>query len=246
MKILITDDEPLARERMRRLLEESGEHMIVGEAANGKQALQMTGDLNPDVILLDIRMPEMDGLETALHLSNLNNPPAVIFTTAFSEHALSAFDHNAVDYLLKPIRRERLEDALKKARKVNRAQLLELGKNDETEHMRSHISAQISGKIQLVPIENVYYFLAEQKYVTVRHTEGEVIIDESLKSLEEEFGERLLRIHRNALVNRAHLASLDKQPSGQWVVKIRELGARLEVSRRHLTQVRKQLKVMRN
>lgn len=245
MKILITDDEPLARERLRRLVEETGDYRVIGEAGSGTEALQLSGDLNPDIIMLDIRMPDMDGLETALHLSKLNNPPAVIFTTAFSEHALAAFDHNAVDYLLKPIRRERLEAALKKARKVNRAQLQALGRNDETDHTRSHISAQISGKIQLVPIENVYYFLAEQKYVTVRHSSGEVIIDEPLKSLEEEFGERLLRIHRNALVARAHLEALEKQASGQWVIKIRDIGERLEVSRRHLTTVRKQLKEMR-
>jgi two-component system response regulator AlgR len=246
MRILITDDEPLARDRLRRLVEEAGEFQVVGEASNGTEALQLSSDLHPDIILLDIRMPDMDGLEAALHLSKLSNPPAVIFTTAFSEHALAAFDHNAVDYLLKPIRRERLEAALKKARKVNRAQLLTLGRNEETDHTRTHISAQISGKIQLVPIENVYYFLAEQKYVTVRHADGEVIIDEPLKSLEEEFGERLMRIHRNALVAKAHLEALEKQASGQWVVKVRDIGSRLEVSRRHLTQVRKQLKEMRN
>lgn len=245
MRILITDDELLARERLRRLVEEVGDYCVVGEAGSGPEALQLCGDLNPDIILLDIRMPDMDGLETALHLSKLDNPPAVIFTTAFSEHALAAFDHNALDYLLKPIRRERLEVALKKARRVNRAQLEALGHDEETDHTRSHISAQISGKILLVPIDNVHYFLAEQKYVTVRHSGGEVIIDEPLKSLEEEFGERLLRIHRNALVATAHLEALEKQSSGQWVVKIRDSGERLEVSRRHLTLVRKQLKEMR-
>lgn len=245
MKILITDDEPLARERLHRLVDDTGDYSVVGEAASGTEALQLCGELEPDIILLDIRMPDMDGLEAALHLSKLDNPPAVIFTTAFSEHALAAFDHNAVDYLLKPIRRERLEVALKKARKLNRSQLEAIGNDDETDHTRSHISAQISGKILLVPIENVFYFLAEQKYVTVRHSGGEVIIDEPLKTLEEEFSDRLLRIHRNALVAKAHLEALEKQSSGQWVVKIRESGDRLEVSRRHLTSVRKQLKEMR-
>lgn len=245
MNVLITDDEPLARERLRRLVEASGEYTVIGEAANGKQALQLTGELNPDILLLDIRMPEMNGLEAALHISSLGNPPAIIFTTAFSEHALAAFDHNAVDYLLKPVRQERLDEALKKARKVNRAQLIALGNNDETDNARTHISSQISGKIQLVPIENIYYFLADQKYVSVRHIGGEVIIDEPLRSLEEEFGDRLLRIHRNALVAKSWLDALEKLPSGHWIIKMRGPEEKLEVSRRHLSLVRKQLKQMR-
>jgi two-component system, LytTR family, response regulator AlgR len=245
MNILIADDEPLARERLKRLIDESDNYSVVGEAGDGKEVLVLCGKLTPDIVLMDIRMPDMDGLEAAYHLSHLENPPAIIFTTAFSEHALAAFNTNAVDYLLKPIRRDRLDEALKKARKVNRAQLLELGKNEETDHARSHISAQISGNIHLVPIEEIYFFHAEQKYVTVRHHHGEVIIDESLKSLEEEFGDRFIRIHRNALVSTSHLDSLEKQASGQWMVKLRGIDEKLEVSRRHMTQVRKQLKQLR-
>jgi len=242
MNILIADDEPLARSRLKRLAEESDDIHVVGEAGDGKETLLLCEKTNPDVILLDIRMPGMDGLETAYHLSHLVNPPAIIFTTAFSEHALAAFDNNAVDYLLKPIRQERLQQALKKARTVNRAQLVELGKNEETDHVRSHISAQISGNIHLIPIDEVYFFQADQKYVTVRHKQGEVIIDESLKSLEEEFGERFIRIHRNALVAKAHLDRLEKTSPGQWSVKIRGLEDKLEMSRRHMSIVRKLLK----
>ena len=245
MNILIADDEPLARSRLKRLVDESDNYQVVGEANDGKEVLLLCGKLNPDIVLMDIRMPDMDGLEAAYHLSHLENPPAIIFTTAFSEHALAAFNSHAVDYLLKPIRKDRLEEALKKARKVNRAQLLELGKNEETDHARSHISAQISGNIQLVPIEEIYFFHAEQKYVTVRHKNGEVIIDEPLKSLEEEFGDRFLRVHRNALVSKNYLDSLEKQSSGQWMVKIRGVNEKLEVSRRHMTQVRKQLKQLK-
>lgn len=242
MKILIADDEPLARSRLRRIIDDIGQHDIVGEAANGKEVLTQSGELKPDLILLDIRMPQMDGLEAALHLSNLDNPPAIIFTTAFSEHALAAFGSHAVDYVLKPIRRERLEQAIQKARKVNRAQLLELGHDDETDHSRTHISAQISGNIRLVPIEDIYFFQAEQKYTTVRYKGGEVLIDESLKSLEEEFGDRFVRIHRNALVAQNAMDGLEKLASGQWVVKLRGLDATLEVSRRHMTGIRKLLK----
>ena len=242
MNILIADDEPLARARLKRLVEEIENHQVVGEASDGKEALLLSSKLNPDLILMDIRMPDMNGLEAALHFSNLENPPAIIFTTAFSEHALAAFDSNAVDYLLKPIRRDRLEHALKKARSINRAQLLEIGNSDETVHSRTHISAQISGNIQLVPVDEIYFFQAEQKYVTVRHVKGEVIIDESLKSLEEEFGDRFIRIHRNAMVANAYLDSLEKRSNGQWMVKIRGIDTRLEVSRRHMTLVRKQIK----
>jgi two-component system response regulator AlgR len=230
---------------MRRIIEAIGHHEIIGEAANGKEVLLYAGEMRPDLILLDIRMPDMNGLEAALHLSNLDNPPAIIFTTAFSEHALAAFDSHAVDYLLKPIRRERLEQALSKARKVNRAQLQELGKDDETDHARTHISAQISGNIRLVPIEDIYFFQAEQKYVTVCFKDGEVLIDESLKSLEEEFGDRLIRIHRNALVAKRYLHALEKNDEGQWVVRMRGTDIPLEVSRRHMTNVRKQLKHLR-
>ncbi|MGD8941448.1 MAG: LytTR family DNA-binding domain-containing protein [Gammaproteobacteria bacterium] len=242
MKILIADDEPLARSRLRRIIEDMGYHDIVGEATNGKEVLIQSGDLKPDLILLDIRMPQMDGLEAALHLSNLDNPPAIIFTTAFSEHALAAFGSHAVDYVLKPIRRERLEQAIQKARKINRAQLVELGHDDETDHSRTHISAQISGNIRLVPIEDIFFFQAEQKYTTVRYQDGEVLIDESLKSLEEEFGDRFVRIHRNALVAKAYMDALEKLPSGQWVVKLRGQNTALEVSRRHMTGIRKLLK----
>ena len=134
MKILVADDEPLARERLKRLVEESENYRVVAEASDGKEVLLLCSKHNPDIVLMDIRMPDMDGLEAAYHLSHLENPPAIIFTTAFSEHALAAFNSHAVDYLLKPIRRDRLEEALKKARKVNRAQLLELGRNEETDH----------------------------------------------------------------------------------------------------------------
>ncbi|WP_455376454.1 LytR/AlgR family response regulator transcription factor [Kaarinaea lacus] len=245
MNILIADDEPLARARLRRLVDENETYRVVGEASDGKEVLLLCGKLNPDIVLMDIRMPDMDGLEAAFHLSNMENPPAIIFTTAFSEHALQAFNTNAVDYLLKPIRKDRLDEALKKARKVNRAQLMELGKNDETDHRRTHISAQISGNIQLIPVDEVYFFHAEQKYVTVRHVNGEVIIDESLKSLEEEFGERFIRVHRNALVAKNYLDSLEKQSTGQWMVKMRGVKESLEVSRRHMTQVRKLLKQLK-
>ena len=242
MKILIVDDEPLARTRMNRLLEDMDDIDVIGEAKNGKEALLRSSVVNPDIVMLDIRMPGMTGLETASHLANMKHPPAVIFTTAFSEHALEAFDANAVDYLLKPIRKERLQEALSKARKINRVQLLEIGKQDQASQSRTHISAYIGGNLQLVPSEQVYYFQAEQKYVMVRHPEGQMLIDDSLKLLEEEFSDRFLRIHRNSLVAIQHIEGLERDTSGKYQIYFRNIGDKLEVSRRTVASVRKRLK----
>lgn len=242
MKVLIVDDEPLARSRMQRLLNDMDDIEIAGEAKNGKEALLRSSVINPDIVLLDIRMPGMSGLETANHLAHLKYPPAIIFTTAFSEHALAAFEANAIDYLLKPIRKERLEEAISKARKVNRAQLAALGKLEEASHSRTHISAYVGGNLQLIPSEQVYYFQAEQKYVTVRHPEGQLLIDDSLKSLEEEYGGRLMRIHRNSLVAIQHVEGLERDSSGKYYIYFRNIDDRLEVSRRTVASVRKRLK----
>jgi len=244
MKVLIVDDEPLARSRVHRLLDDMPGIQIVGDAKSGKEALLRSSALHPDIVLLDIRMPEMDGLETARHLSNLKNPPAIVFTTAFSEHALAAFEAHAIDYLLKPIRRERLQEAIGKARKINRAQLLELGKQEQAAQARTHISAHVGGNLQLVPSESIYYFQAEQKYVSVRHPGGELLIDDSLKSLEEEFGARFLRIHRNSLVAEEYIEGLEKNAEGKYQITLRGIDDRLEVSRRMVATTRRRLKEM--
>lgn len=245
MRVLIVDDEPLARTRLVRLLNDMDEIETAGEAGTGREAIELTDVLNPDVVLLDIRMPEMDGLEAAMHLSQLDSPPAIIFTTAYNEHALAAFEANAVDYLLKPIRHERLADALARARRINRAQLLDIGQqesNEEGAHARTHISATIGGSLQLVPVAEVIYFQAEQKYVTVRHLGGQLLIDDPLKSLEVEFGDRFLRVHRNSLVAMQSVQGLERIPGGRYEIFFRVIDDRLEVSRRLATTVRKRLK----
>ncbi len=242
MKVLVVDDEPLARKRVSRLLDEIGHCQIVGEATNGKEALIKSGELSPDLVLLDIRMPEMDGLEAALHFSQLPNPPAIIFTTAYSDHALKAFETNAVDYLLKPIRKERLEKAIANTHKLNRAQLSEL-KFDSGEKMtRSHLSVSVRGNIELIPVKNIIYFQADQKYVNLGYTKGKILIEDSLKSLENEFFELFLRIHRNALIAIQHLKGIEKNQEGQHCVKLHNTETRLEISRRYLPQVRKKIK----
>lgn len=242
MKILIVDDEHLARQRVTRLLEEIGGCTIVGEAGNGKEALLRSSELNPDIVLLDIRMPEMDGIETAKQLARLANPPAIVFITAYTDHALSAFEAHAVDYLVKPIRKERLQQALAKAHTLNRAQLASLHDANTPAQGRSHLNITSRGNLELIPVDDIFYFQADQKYVRIRSARGEALIEESLKQLEDEFPDRLMRIHRNALVAIVHVAGIEKDALGRCFVKLRHSDEKLEISRRHLPGVRKQIK----
>ena len=240
MKILLVDDETLARDRLRRLLEDEPQHEVVGEAANGIEAVKQCAELQPDLVLLDIRMPGMDGLETARHFLELESPPGVIFCTAYEEHAIQAFDLQAVGYLLKPVRRENLFTALEKSIRINRAQLAAL--RSEEEGGRSHLSAKTHKGVELIAIDDVQYLQADQKYVTVRFAAGELIIDETLRDLEDEFGERFVRVHRNALIARHHIDGLVKDENGQMCIKLKGVEDLIEVSRRHLPSVRKLIK----
>jgi two-component system, LytTR family, response regulator AlgR len=240
MRVLIVDDEKLARERLRELLAEIGGHTIVGEAMNGNEAVERTTELNPDVLLMDIRMPGMDGLEAAMHLMGLENPPSVIFTTAYDQHALNAFEVNAVDYLLKPIRKDRLAAALDKAHKLTLKQLKQINEAQDSPNARTHISVHLRGNIRLVPIQDVIYFMADSKYVTVRTPAEEHLIEDSLVNLEKEFGEKMfLRIHRNALVATGFIKGIEKSPAGTWQVSLKGTDKKLDVSRRHAASVRR-------
>ena len=241
MNVLIVDDEHLARQRLRHMLGETGDHTIVGEAENGEQALLQAQQANPDLILMDIRMPGMDGLEAASYINRLDNPPAIIFTTAYSEHALRAFETHAVGYLLKPIKQEHLTDAIQSAKRLNRAQLNQLRK-DENGDARSKICVKIRGSLELVPVSEILYFKADQKYVTLRTFDHEYLIEESLKTLETEFEHLFSRIHRNALVAETAINGLVKNQSGHACITFRDIDDQLEVSRRHLPEVRKKLK----
>ena len=241
MKIAIVDDEPLARARLRAQVEESGAGEVVGEAGNGVEALRIVEALKPDVVLLDIRMPGMDGLEAAHHLAGAESPPAVVFTTAYDEHALAAFDANAVDYLLKPIRSERLRQALDKAGALSRARVRAVAE-DTGADARTHVSAVVHGNLTLVAIEDVLCFQADQGYVDVVTASGSLLIEESLRSLENEFADRFLRVHRNALVAVAHVAGLKRDASGNNVVTIRGSDLELPVSRRLVNAVKSRLR----
>lgn len=240
MRVLIVDDEKLARDRLRELLIEIGDHVIVGEGRNGNEAVERTIELNPDVILMDIRMPTMDGLEAAMHIMGMENPPSVIFTTAYDQHALDAFELNAVDYLLKPIRKDRLANALSKAHKLTLQQLQQVNEAQDEPMVRSHISVHMRGNIRLVPVKDIIYFMADSKYVTIRTAGDEHLIEDSLVNLEKEFGEKMfLRIHRNALVSTDHIKGIEKTPAGTWQVGLKDFDKKLDVSRRHVSSVRR-------
>lgn len=242
MKILIVDDEPLARARLRSLIFELGmPHVeIVGEAADGVDAILAYESISADVVILDIAMPRMDGLEAARHLATLESPPAVIFCTAFDEHALAAFEAQAIDYLVKPVSRERLRVALERARRFAVDELRRIGERAKLTQ-RSHICARIRGNLRLVPVNEVAYFIAEDKYVVVHHDAGEVLIEESLKSLEEEFGDRFVRIHRNCLVAVDRITALERDDGGT-MARVRGAATPLEISRRCLAKVRELVK----
>lgn len=248
MKVLVCDDEPLARERLKRMLDKIPGAQCIGEAENGVDLLQKVPHLNPEIIISDIRMPGMDGLEAAEHLAKLTEPPALIFCTAYDDYAIRAFQVHAMGYLLKPVKQQDLEQALGQARRLTRAQLASL-RDDATDtpmgesSAREFISARTHRGIELIQVNDVRYFMADQKYVTVRHLNGEVLIDETLKDLETEFGEAFFRIHRNCLIRLDCMEGVE-QNNGQVQVRLRGIPERLLVSRRLMPNLKKLLKAM--
>lgn len=242
LRVLIVDDEPPARERLRQLLEEIGGVQIIAEAATGSDALEQAARHGPDVVLLDVRMPGADGIETARHLSVLEEPPAVIFTTAYDQYAVNAFETRAVGYLLKPVRRDKLAAALAQAGRLTRPQLLRLAAAAGTSR-RTHIAVRRREQVRLIPLAEILYFQADQKYTTVRHVHGEDLIEESLRALEEELGERFVRIHRNTLLNTDYLQSIERSGDGRCSVLLRGSTLRLPVSRRLAGELRERFRV---
>ncbi len=240
LRVLVVDDEPLARERLSHLVEELPDVELAGVATGGEEALLLAGRLKPEVVLLDIRMPGMDGLEAARHLARMSEPPAVIFTTAFDQHALAAFDAQAAGYLLKPVRPEKLQEALARARQPTRAQLTRIAEG--TGGPRTRIAVRVREELRLIPIENVLCFIAEQKYTTLRHAGGDELIEEPLKELEDEFGARFVRVHRNSLVAVEHVECLERGDDGHHSVRLRNGAGSLAVSRRLATEVARRLR----
>ena len=239
MSVVIVDDEPLARARLRELLAEHGGVDVVAEAGDGHAALHACAEFAPDLVLLDIVMPGIDGLEAARHLAAFEPRPAVVFCTAFDAHALSAFDAAAIDYLVKPVRPERLAAA------IDRARTFAAGRGHVAATrtaQRTHLCARMRGSLRLIPLEDVHYLQAEEKYVVVHHARGEDLIEESLKSLEDEFTERFVRIHRNCLVARHEIVELKRGADGHVQAVLRHGKQPLEVSRRCVSNLRETVK----
>ncbi|MBA2690517.1 MAG: response regulator transcription factor [Burkholderiales bacterium] len=236
-RLLIVDDEAPARNRLKDLLDDCRAELpleITGEASNGREAIELINQSAVDIVLLDIRMPLMDGIEAARHLQKLANPPAIVFTTALDGHALEAFELNAVDYLLKPIRQDRLLAALRKAlfhRALSPAALTVI-----SSRARSHLSVTERDRVMLVPVADISYMRAELKYVTLKTLEREYLLEESLINLEKEFADRFVRVHRSCLVARKAVVGFEKvaHEGGEphWVVMLKGLPERLPVSRR--------------
>lgn len=241
VQVLIVDDEPLARARLRAMLDVQEDIVVCGEAGDGPSALAACATATPDLVLLDISMPGMDGLDTARRIAELDVPPAVVFCTAYDAHALSAFEAQAIDYLVKPVRAERLTAALDKVRTFLAGRKR---KHDGAGQAaaRTHLAARLRGSLRLIPIEDIRYLQADEKYVVVHHARGEDLIEESLKSLETEFAGRFVRIHRNCLVARDEIVELRRSPDGSVHAVLRHVDAPLEISRRCLTQLRETLR----
>jgi two-component system response regulator AlgR len=239
MKIVIVDDEPLARERLRRMIDSFPGYAVVGEAGDGDSALDLMHTSGADTVLLDVHMPGTDGLQVARRLASLDVPPAVIFVTAHSEHALSAHNSHAVGYLLKPVRRDDLGAALARASRPTRPQISALeaygpGRGDR----RAYITARNRDGLARVAVRDILYFWADQKYTTVYHAQGELLIEQSLLALEQSLGNTFVRVHRKALVARHHVIGLRLSDPEGATLELRHVDQRVPVSRRRLAEVR--------
>lgn len=243
LRVMIVDDEAPARRRLRELLDDCTGALplaVVGEAANGREAMEILHAVTADLVLSDIHMPEMDGIELARHLLKLAQPPVVVFTTAYHEHAVQAFDVNAIDYLMKPVRMQRLLAALQKVPRLKPISTLKL--DELPASARRFLSVTERSRVVLVPLEEIVYLKAELKYITIRTADREYLLEESLTRLEEEFGPRFVRIHRNCLVARSAIRGFERRVSADgdahWEVLLRGVPEALAVSRRQQFIVR--------
>jgi len=238
LKTLIVDDEALARSRLRTLLRDcrSPDAEVVAEAAQGAEALQHLEQMALDLVLLDVHMPGVDGIEVARALRNRTDAPAVVFVTAHAAHAVTAFDLDAVDYLTKPVRGERLQQALQKAERFLK----------ERRALQESVLIQDRGRAERVPLAEVLYLKSEYKYLTVRTASRSHILDGSLNEFEERYPGRFLRVHRNALVARSAIRALEKYDDGEdaegWALRLDAIPEPVAVSRRQLAAVREVLK----
>ena len=234
LEVLIIDDEKPARDRLLRLLKAMPQYGIAGEAASGSEALERIRELSPDILLLDISMPGMDGMSLARVLQEGGASPAIVFCTAYQDQALHAFEVEAVDYVVKPVRAERLEKALEKASRY-------LGTRAEDDAEQQFLRSTVGGKVVLTPLARVVCLIAEDKYTTVVHEKGVTVVDESLTELENCYPAVFFRIHRNALVSRRHLRGLERTQEGTTHALLSGTDRKPEVSRRNVSSLRKLL-----
>lgn len=244
IRVLVVDDELPARERLVRLVNElDNENFMVASAAeNGQQAVDYCKQQGVDIVLMDIRMPQMDGLQAAKIIageaSEEKPPPAVIFTTAYGEYALDAFEAQGAGYLLKPVRKQDLLESLQKAQQVNRAQVQAVSGQARSADEKRYISGSYRGAKIRELLENIIYFQAEQKYVMATAEDKQLLMDESLKSLEEQYGDLFTRIHRNALVAKDRIVGISRK-DGQSFLILKDIEEQLEISRRHLADIKR-------
>jgi len=231
LKILIIDDEAPARNRLRRMLADQVAVQVTGEAATGQEALRLIPLKQPDVLLLDISMPGLDGMQLAQMLQQKGSAPAIIFCTAWSDQAVEAFACDAVDYLVKPVRAERLALALDKARRF----LAKAGGGASGSFLRS----TLGGKVRLLPMSEVIYLSAEDKYTAAVHQAGKWVINETLLDLENEHADILVRVHRGTLVVKKRIRGLEKTADGRYFLQLDGCEDRPQVSRRNLPDIRK-------
>jgi len=237
LKVLVVDDEPLARARLQTLLERLEQVVVVAQASDGYQALDACVQYHPDVVLLDISMPGMDGMQTAQHINQLHPRPLVVFCTAYDQHALSAFEAAALDYLVKPVRVERLAAALARARLFVAGRKIIVSSDQENTTPVLH--ARMGAALRLIPLDSIFYLQAGEKYVTVHHRRGEELVEQSLRSLEEQWGEHFIRIHRNCLVAQQYLSEVRRGADGKMYAMVQGVSQPLPVSRRCLSALKK-------
>lgn len=241
-RVLVVEDELPSRERLVRLVEAQEGYRVVGQAGNGQEAIRLCHDLRPNIVLLDITMPGMDGLTAARFLSRLEDPPAVVFCTAHDEHALAAFELQAVGYLVKPVNAQKLAAALQQAARLTRDQAEGLARQADLPAARSHIVVARRQGIELLAVAEIRGFRADQKYVEAVYPGGAALLNEPLKDLEEEFSERFVRVHRNALVALSHVEAIERDEDGQERVRLNGTDWQPPVSRRQWPDLKQRLR----
>lgn len=239
ISVYIVDDESLARDRLKRLIESIPNYTVIGEAENGEIAITAIPKIDPDIVLLDIRMPGEDGMAVAEKLSQLKHTPAIIFCTAYDEYAISAFKFNAIGYLLKPVRNEELIQALSNAQKLNQLQVKQAKQqiSTKTEDAKVFVANTWQGQ-ELIPFDDIYFFKSDHKYLTVVHEHGETLSDQTLKYLEVEYQDLLIRAHRNTLINKRFISGLIKKQDGHYEINIKNCSQNISVSRRHVSDIK--------